>query len=119
MVLKLYSIITCSLLSLQVSAWTQSQGFFGHRIVTTLRLRSEEDEQVDMERSRLERLFTDFKDDFDEHFLPAENKLNQMVNLPVHGWVESATTDDMYDWSDVCYGEECDVSNVVKYSIDL
>lgn len=120
MQLQHYSISYSLLCVTQVSAWTQSQRF-GHRLMNTM-LRVSDEDQVDMERSRLERLFTDFKDDFHDNILPLNRNMDRMenLNLPVNGWLES-TNDDVYsDWYDAspCYGEECDVSENLIYHFE-
>lgn len=110
MKLQLYSISYSLLFVAHVSAWTQYQRF-GHRLMNTM-LRLRDEDEVDMERSRLEKLFTDFKDDFHDNILPLNRNMDRMANLPVYGWVEAANDDIYSEWSDAspCYGEECEVS---------
>jgi hypothetical protein len=101
-------IIASSLICVtEVSAWTQSQ-YFGNRLMSTV-LRLREEDQVDIQRSRLEKLFSDVTNDYHDDTLPYVSRMDQMTNLPVHNWVESP--EDVYsDWSDTspCFGDECD-----------
>ena len=95
----------------QVAAWTQSPHFACRVVHTVLRLH--EDDQVDMERNRLEHLFFDATADFQEDFIPVVNNMDQMSHLPVHDWMESSHDNMFDDWSDTspCFGDECDVSH--------
>jgi hypothetical protein len=93
----------------EVSAWIQYQHFGNRLMKTVLRLRENED-PVDLERSRLESLFTDRISDFHEDIVPLmDRNLEQISSLPVNDWMESP--DDYYnEWDDVgpCFGDECD-----------
>ena len=100
----LLSIISVSLQTTMVIAWTQYQ-HFGHRLLNTvLRLREQDD--VEVERTRLE----DFWDvDDQQDFFPLfNNNYDQIKSLPVGEWAEGLLADN--EWNDVCYGDECDVS---------
>lgn len=76
-------------------------------------LRLREDDEVDVQRTRLEKLFSDVTADFHEDFTPVVNNMDQMVNLPVYNWMEAPDDDIFSDWADPgpCYGDECDVSS--------
>mmetsp|Transcript_6421 Transcript_6421/g.7973 ORF Transcript_6421/g.7973 Transcript_6421/m.7973 type:complete len:164 (-) Transcript_6421:209-700(-) len=122
--LSLLFLVSTVLLSLtKVSAWTQYQ-YFGHRLMNTvLRLREDRD-QVDIERSRLESLFADRINEYNQgvdfyadldidldlgRLLPLTDNLSSIKNLPVNDWME-ANEEYYNDWGDAgtCFGEECD-----------
>lgn len=104
----IFLLVNTLLLHVKVSAWTQSQ-YFGNRLMTSV-LRLREDDEVDVERTRLEKLFLDVSSDFHEDFTPLVNNMDQMVNLPVHNWMESPDDDIFSDWADPgpCFGDECE-----------
>jgi hypothetical protein len=100
----------------QVYAWSQYQ-HFGHRVMNTvLRLRDNENDDVDYERSRLENLFADHVTDFHNDLAPLISNVEQMKNLPVNDWMGSSNAFDN-EWADTgaCYEDECDVSTTRSF----
>ncbi len=88
-----------------VTAWTQYQ-HFGHRLFKSVLLRLRENDDVEVERTRLESLWTLTDED---DFVPLSlNGYEQVKSLPVGEWTEGLEN----EWADVgpCFGDECDVS---------
>ena len=99
----LITILSLSLHTALVTAWTQYQNF-GHRLLNSvLRLRDQDD--LDLERTRLENLW-DFTNDDEDNFPPLFSTYDQIRSLPVGEWAEGVHN----EWTDVCFGDECDVS---------
>mmetsp|Transcript_386 Transcript_386/g.554 ORF Transcript_386/g.554 Transcript_386/m.554 type:complete len:147 (+) Transcript_386:93-533(+) len=90
------------------SSWTQPQSFGNRLMNSVLRQReNDENDDVDHERSRLERLFANRVSDFQHD--DWVQLTNNNIDTPVNQWINSG--DDVYsDWLDVgpCYGDECD-----------
>ena len=106
--MKLHTLTTIISLSLNatiVCAWTQYQNI-GHKLLNTvLRLRNQDD--LEVERTRLENLWGVAGGDQEDDFFPLFSNYDQIKSLPVGEWSEGVNN----EWSDfVCYGDECDVS---------
>lgn len=100
---SLLSIITLSLHATMVAAWTQYQNFGNRLLHTVLRLRDQDD--VEHERTRLENLWG-VTSDLNEGLPALFTSYDQIKSLPVGEWTEGVNN----EWSDVCFGDECDVS---------